>query len=428
MKSKGYVYTLIILMFVIILLSLLSYYFVLSQPLISETLAKMRTDEVYYFVEAVKMDYDRSVSISCQRSLVYIIDNSIKTREVYDNYEMRNCTGFRYPTNGSQAATAELMLCGTLHANPLQPPDFMENHTLLKWGERMASEGSKLNLIVDTDVRSIEIIPYDPWTVYVVSKLDLWVYDTSNTTFYRGYDIPVVSRISLETMEDPLYATKTGNPNLIRYFTPCNTPDPTNETTFAAWIDSQCYRQSENAPSFFDRLDGHANKSESYTKQSQKLGEIGITPQKIGLESLIDVDQFALYDIGTLYNLSWVDHYYWKNIPAYCSFINAETHKKFIIDSDHAVEYHVQNLNCSILSSTSFTPKTISAPVNTTITWINTQSEKCTLNVNAKGWTQKDVQPQEQTYWIFNDTGTYTTSCLLLPSGTSFTGTIEITP
>ncbi|MDD5111390.1 MAG: hypothetical protein PHG85_02485 [Candidatus Altiarchaeota archaeon] len=429
MKEKGYVYTLIIIMFVLILLSLISYYFVLSQPVISEAIAKMRTDELYYFAESVKMDYDRSLSVACQRSLVYVIDNSIKTRETYKDYEMHNCTRLHYQTNGSQAAATELMLCGTLHGIPVQPPDFMENHTLLKWSERIADQGLEQNMLVDAEIGSIEIIPYDPWTIYVVSKLDLSVYDTSNATFYRGYDIPVVSKIELDTMEDPLYAVETGNPDLIRYFTPCNTTTPDNSTAVAAWIDSQCYRMSEHAPSFFDRLDGRVNKSEYYTEQSQKLGKIGITPQSLGLESLVDVDTFAAYNASAWYNLSWIDFNYWKKTPAYCSFTNADSHKRFKIDGEHAVEYNMKNLNCSVLFTTSFTPDTLRVPVNTTITWINSlKAESCNLIVDASGWTAKDVLPEEQAYWTFNETGTYHPACLLSPSAAFFTSTIEITP
>lgn len=427
MRSKGFVYTLIVMTLVLVVISLVSYYVIVSQPVIGDAINKMRTDELYYFVESVKMDHSRSVSIAGQRSFVYLIDYSIKNNATFDNYEMRNCTNFKYKANGSQAAAVELMLCGTLYGNPLLLADFMENHTLLKWAQRISGKGNELNFIVDVKPGEIEIIPYDSWNFYIISKLDLTVQDKLNQSFYKGYDIPVVSKISIDTMEDPVYSVKTGSYDLLRYFTPCNPSALVNATTVGMWLESECYQQNANAPSFFDRLDGKMNKSEKYVKQSEKVKELGLAQQAIGLESFVDLDKFTSYNVSVGYNLSWVDYYYWNNIPAYCSVINLDHHENFKIDFDHAVAYSIRGLNCSILAGDSFMPPALMFPVNTTVTWINTNpADSCNLAVNANGWHAKELIPTEQFSWVFNETGTYRMNCTLFPSGVSFSGTIVV--
>jgi len=427
MREKGYVYTLIIVMLVLIILSLVSYYIIASQPLIDDVINKMRTDELFYFVEAVKMDYSRSISIAGQRAFAYLIDYSIKNDASFDGYVMQNCTQLNYGVNGSQAAAAELMLCGTLYGSAMLPVDFMENHTLLRWTEKMASKGDELNFIVEVNPTRLEILPYDSTSFYVIGKMDLTIYDRLNQSFYRGYDIPVVSKIEVDTLEDPMYAVRTGNHNLIRYFTPCNSSPVVNSSVLESWLDTRCYLSTSSGPSFFDRLDGNLNQSPVYVTQSQLVEELGVEQQQIGLESFVDLDEFASHNVSVEYNLSWLDHYYWNDIPAYCSVMGMDGHSHFKIDFDHALSYDIKGLNCSVASENSFTPSTFNLPVNATVTWSNLHpAESCILNVNANGWSSTEIIPGERFAWVFNETGTYTMNCTLSPSGGSFKGTIYV--
>jgi hypothetical protein len=436
MRNRGYVYTLVVMTLILIIISLMSYYIVVTQPASDDILNRMRTDELHYFVESIKSDYARSVSITSQRSLVYLIDQSIKNNITFGGFTMgSNCTNITtvdYENNGSQAAMAEMILCGTLDDRPVEG-GFMENHTLLDWNNRINARGAELNFLVNSTVRSLEVIPCDPWSFYVISKMDLTVYDLLNHSYYKGYDLPVISIIRIEYLEDPLYATRTGRHDLIRYFTPCNSSNATstavNATTVEAWIDSECYLKgvASTAPSFFDRLDGSLNADSKYIQQSMRVGEFGLTQQPIGLESFIDVDGLLLHNLSADYNASWVDYYYWKHIPAYCSPMGLLSHRNFKIDSDHALAYRMQNLNCSILIGGSFIPYVLSVPLNTTVTWIQTNPiDSCILTVNARGWEPKELMPEEQLSWPFNETGTYTMNCQLTIAGTSFQGTLYV--
>jgi len=428
MRNTGYVYTLIIMVFLLILISLVSYYVVISQPTVTDAVNKMQTDELYYFVEAVKTDYGRSVAISSQRSLAYLISYAVQNRVTFDNYEMRSCTAFHYETNGSQAAAVELMYCGTLYGNPDILKDVMENHTLIQWSQRMADKGDDINLIVDAKPVSIEIIPADSWKFYVVSKLDLTVYDKLNQSFYRGYSIPVVSEVAVDALEDPLYAIKTGRSDLVRYLTPCNSSQGVNASVVGSWLDTECYLSATNAPSFFDRLDGSLNASQKYADQTEKMRNLGFEPQPIGMESFADIDEFAYYNVSVAYNLSWVDHYYWNQIPGYCTIINFTTHPDFKVDDEHAMRYYIQELNCSITAGmTSFQPDTITVPVNTTLTWANVNpTDSCNLLLSVPNWYTEELIPGEQYSLVFNETGDYSMNCSLYPTALVYSGMIHV--
>jgi len=427
MDNRGYIYTLITVMLVLIIISLISYYIAVSTPSIGDVVNKIRTDELYYFVESVKLDYDRSISVSGQRAFAYLIDYSIKKNTAFDGYVMHNCTSLNVDVNGSQAAAMELMLCGTLYGSQITPIDFMENHTILDWAGRIRKKGDEMNFLVEFRPTEIKIIPYDPWNFYIISKMDLTVYDKLNQSFYRNYRIPVVSKISIKNMEDPLYSTRTGSHDLLRYFTPCDSYSEVNATTVEAWIDSECYNSNIHAPSFFDRLDGNLNKSEKYVQQSTEVVELGLTQQAIGLESIADLDRMVSHGIPADYNKTWVDYYYWNDIPAYCSINGLSKYANFKVDFDHANQYSINDLNCSITVENSFNPVYLTFPINTTATWVNVNPvESCTLHVNANGWQDREMLPGEQYSWVFNETGTYTMNCKLLPSEFEFSGTIYV--
>ncbi|MBM3309378.1 MAG: hypothetical protein FJY77_03905 [Candidatus Altiarchaeales archaeon] len=426
MDNKGYIYTLITVMLILIIISLISYYIVISTPSVGDVVARIRTDELYYFVESVKMDYDRSISVSGQRAFAYLIDYSMGKRVFFDGYVMRNCTDFNYDVNGSQAAAVELMLCGTLYGSKM-PKDFMENQTILNWVDRITAKGDEMNFIVEARPREIKIIPYDSRNFFIVSKLDLIVYDKLNESFYRGYNMPVVSKINIDNMEDPTYPVRTGSHDLIRYFTPCEPYSEVNATTVEVWVDSECYNAEGNSPSFFDRLDGSLNRSEKYVQQSRDVEKLGLTQQVIGLESFVDLDKLASHNLTVNYNNSWVDYYYWNDISAYCSITGLGKHKNLKVDFYHADKYSIKGLNCSITVENSFTPGWLAFPVNSTVTWLNANvAESCILDVNAQGWQEVELAPGEQYSWLFNETGTYTMSCTLSQSGFEFSGAILV--
>ena len=63
MRDRGYIYTLVTITLILILLSLLVFYFQVSKPSFSTTVTSIRTDELHYFIEAVKKDFARSPTV-----------------------------------------------------------------------------------------------------------------------------------------------------------------------------------------------------------------------------------------------------------------------------------------------------------------------------------------------------------------------------
>ena len=77
----------------------------------------MRCDELHYFVEDVKKDLDRAMSVFGRRAAVYAINYAVTQGTPLGDYEYQNCTPFLFDGNGSEAAIAELVVCGTLNGN-----------------------------------------------------------------------------------------------------------------------------------------------------------------------------------------------------------------------------------------------------------------------------------------------------------------------
>ncbi len=353
MDNKGYIYTLITITLALMLLSLALFYFESTGTKVEDISTKLRTDELYYFVESMGYDLDRSVHITAQRAATYAIDEVIETGRGLGDYDMegRNCTAFVYGLNGSQAAIAELMLCGTLYGVGTDSAEYMQNHTLLDWIGKMEKAGDELNFDVDIEVKGINLYAYDIGNFAVLTMLDVGVKDRLGISGYEQRNMPVLSLIPTRGMEDPLYLLKTREPALIPRFVPCNESAVVDARVVDSWIDTQCYRAVDsayNAPSFFDRIDGNLYLSEKYLEQSLWLkGSLGSGGKLIGIENFLNPERMSRYGIPVNVNNTWVDYLYWQNVSGECT-VNGTAHAYFRIDQGHGLLYNITNLSCSI--------------------------------------------------------------------------------
>jgi len=353
MNNQGYIYTIVTVTLVLIILSLTLFFFQISEPETEEIIAKIRMDELHYFIESVKLDFSRATSISAQRATTYSIDHILRTNESLWDYNMVNCTQFNYSGYGSQAAIAELMFCGTFNGTSKDSALYMENNTIPDWIKRITKKGEEINFFINITLKNIEIMPYDSFRFAVVSTLDIIASDKLNQSFYKSYNVPVISIVSITSMEDPLYYMKTGRQSLIRYFTPCESSFIVDGKAIDYWINSECYHSSNPyfyAPSFFDRLDGNLNISEKYLQQSYLMADSMHLPTKdIGLESFVNLDDFATYNISVDLTRTWIDYLYWLNVSGDCSVNNMLEHPDFLIDNDeysHLKKYEIKGAVC----------------------------------------------------------------------------------
>jgi len=121
------------------------------------------------------------MSIFGRRAAIYSIDQVVTTGTPLDGYEF-NCTSscgidcdlLRFEANGSEAAIAELTMCGTLMGKNVS---YMENHTLSKWIERIKREGDFLHYNVSMDIENMTVLMYDAWSFAVITNTDLGIDD-----------------------------------------------------------------------------------------------------------------------------------------------------------------------------------------------------------------------------------------------------------
>ncbi|MBD3387388.1 MAG: hypothetical protein GF416_00355 [Candidatus Altiarchaeales archaeon] len=426
--NRGYVFTLITAMLVLIILSMIMFFTEVSAPSYEDSSNRMSVDELHFYVESVKKDASRAISISGQRASAYAIDHIILTNETYGGYAMDNCTGFNYSLSGVEAALAELMVCGTLD-NAEEPTGnirkYMLNNTVLSWTRRMGvNQTGGLPYNVTVKFRNMSMGQYDPWHYVIVSEFDLLVRDLSSNNEYRGYGIPVVSTVDVSTLEDPSFHIQYDIPAELRILEECGREGVVDGEVLDLWIDEGCYHGSGNrynAPSFFDRLEGRTSLSQKYVLRSRELLEdLGYEIEEIGLESLVNVDFLRDYNVSVNTNLSQVDYMYWNGVESTCGVSGMEKHPNFRIDVDHAVKYGVRGLNCEVGIDQDldledfFTPDTITVPVNTTLTWVDHSGVDGghELYIIPNAWVgTKNVPANGRFQWFFNETGDYTVIC-----------------
>jgi len=350
MDKKGYFYTIISLGFILFFLSIIFFYQQSYGKKIESTHRKIAAEKLYYSIENLKSDYKNVLSASGVRATTILIGRILNSSENFSDYKMVPCNNLLYNINGSQAAIAEMVLCGTLYGEKI--PE-MENNTLLNWTEKVMKLYEDIEKI---EIKNLTFVLYDAWNITTISVFGLKMKDKSNISFFDG-NVTVISSISVEGLEDPLYYLKTKEFDLVRKFKKCEEFETANGTIISNWINEKCYHESNEtykSPSFFDRLEGSINLSEKYLNQSKNYFQNSY----IGLESFVDLYDFWIHNISldfedNITKKSWIDYLYWQNISGDCKVnstpnyaINATHNITFRIDQMHILKYNVSNAEC----------------------------------------------------------------------------------
>lgn len=219
-KRSGYLYTVSIIILMIPLILLILFYTGTMSGRIDDTSARVRCDELYYFVQDIEHDLERAMLIFGRRAAIYAIDDVVSNNRTMHNYTFRNCTDYVFEGNGSEAAIAELVLCGTLYGEDVA---YMINHTLPVWLGRIDSNATAMNYEVTIDVLDLAVLPYDAWNFAMLLELDVAVEDLTGLCYYEGFNKSLMSLTDIMGLEDPLYPLNTNN-RMVKYFDNC-TPD-----------------------------------------------------------------------------------------------------------------------------------------------------------------------------------------------------------
>ncbi len=426
--SKGYVFTLIIALMLMLTLSLILFHSQISSPRFQDTTNKMSLNELHFFVEALKNDASRAASISGQRAATYAVDHIIDTNETFFDYEMCNCTDFVYNHTGVEAAIAELLLCGTIK-NATEPvgdiEQYMKNNTILDWIDRMNNtEGGIVPYNVTLKFRDLEIVMYDSFHMVIFSKYDMKITDPASDNRYLEQNVQISSIIDISTIEDPMfYVTITERiPTAIRLFSPCVKTIRPNGTIVDQWVTEGCYFRVKNSfqsPSFFDRLEGRNQLDPKFIQRSQdKFIEMGYLPSDIAIESLMNLALLDEYNVSVNSNLSQIDADYWKGVSAGCYVDGMVEHPQFRITPKHSLAYKIVGLNCMVYmknqsGTLNFQPPVIQVPKDTKITFIDQTGGNRPLAIFGSGvmdsltvsaWDRDSYLLNVSTDYIFTDT------------------------
>jgi len=347
MDNGGYIFTLVTVIISLLLVSLYSFYVESSELGIESLTNRVGTDELHYFVESLKKDFERAAQVSARKSATYATGWLMNSSLNLTGYVMRNCTAFNYShyANGSQAAIAELMLCGTLEGNLLPG---MVNNTLPNWTDRVESQYSEYS--IEADVVNLTLAMYDSWNFAVIALVRISA--DNGVAYYRNNDT-IVSLVSIIGLEDPLYYLRTGEPDILPEFQACQSSATVTGETINGWIDSACYLASNNTdegPSFFDRLDGNSTLNSKYSLQSLQY----FSSNEIGLESFADIYEFWRHDVTVDNSYSWVDYLYWNSTGGACCVDGARNYTEtygdsdlsFKIDQKHVDKYGIEGTDC----------------------------------------------------------------------------------
>ncbi|MFC2154344.1 hypothetical protein ACFLRC_02540 [Candidatus Altiarchaeota archaeon] len=434
--NRGYVYTLITVILVLAIISLNLHYSRVASEESKSQINQIQTDELQALVASVKNDFRRTLAISGWRAAVfttlYIIDNQVN----FENYTMVPCPplyGFDYRENGSTAAIAELMLCGTINGSGEETLGYMNNHTLLNWSDRMNQYGEDMNANLNITFVDIFIAPYDAWSFAIVGKINIFAEDKLGWSSYAVYNIPVPASVEINNIEDPLNSVLTGVPGLTSVFTPCHPESypEINGSVLDEWIESGCHL-SETAwwpggVSFFDRLDGNTVTTDKYKDLREEirlaLGETEGDPS-MNLEVILDLDEWWAQNINTSVDIekSWVDNIYFTDTTFFCHPVDSN-HSEMVIDPKHTYEYYISHgfgdyprsaLDCfvtisNVSSNYTFDPPAISSglarqlndtpfPVGVNFTWINEGNLSCNLTIALINITSQKFE------WVVNQT------------------------
>jgi len=420
--DRGYVFTLLTALMVMLILSMTSFYSEVAAPSYDDTNKKISLVELHYFVESLKKDATRAISISSQRAATYATDHIIVTNETFRNYGMKNCTEFRYFANGSEAAIAELMVCGTLNAAKQPVGDisiYMENNTVTYWIGRTNAKRQGIRYKTTVFMRNMTMALYDPWHYIVVTEMDFFIEDEAGGNIYRGTKVPLTSVVDVTSLEDPMQHAHFGVPTSVRTYRRCEPSIVVNGSVLESWIDRGCYLPSSkdyNAPSYFDRLEGNTNLSMKFLERSWDMLRVyNYTTDEIGLESLMDLDLVQAYNVSVNLNLSQVDYMYWGGEDGRCTVDDMKRHSGFKIDFNHGMKYQVKGLVCRIdvgydifETRDSINPREITVPKGTTILWVEKTGTEHKLWAPEAWEGEVALTPGGSHQWTFPEPRDYT--------------------
>jgi len=294
--------------------------FLLVTPLIMLTISELSSyetrsgslttkiigDKLISYAKSIENDLPRSNSIMSKRALAQSIIYIETTGQ---------------PLNDSVSALRELMINGTIYGNG-SSTDF----TVSSWAAQIEAKGRQYGFETYVNVVNISFSEADSYNISAKTAILVNVsYPAAKMYLYRVYNATTI--INLMDFNDPLYTLKT-NGVIKRSIKPA----PSNisgASSLDTAIAEGYYMQSQNGPSFLDRLEGRVTASGRYNTSAS------------GLESVVYLPVLQANGFSINESQSDVDYLYFSgsSYPGYA--VNQSAYSWLKIDTTHAAEYNL---------------------------------------------------------------------------------------
>jgi hypothetical protein len=210
MSNKGYIYTIVSLLFGLLLLSVISLQYQTIKTTAELEPSKVRTDELHFFVESAKKDMTRAMAISGRKAAAYLVGYMVTPT---------NNSGQRVYPNAPLALANMIMNATVINtSNPTQNFTIlqMQNDTMTGWLRKVNETGEELHFDVNITPLSIEIYPYDESHFLEIFNLSFDISDRKGLNKaemcrYKNNNTQIYVLVSFDELEDPMYASRTNN-------------------------------------------------------------------------------------------------------------------------------------------------------------------------------------------------------------------------
>ncbi len=305
---KGIFYSTITVIFIVPVIFFAFVYLDAARTASEGTVTKVIGDKIASFSRSIESDLPRAMDIVAKRSIKANID-----------YIEKN----GMPLDSAEGRISESMVNGTVFG-----ATGSNNFTITSWAAQLNAKGSDYGFTVNVTVLDINITPLDSYHIAIGTIISVNVTEpASGTILYRVYgtNIPV----SIEGQIDPLYMLNTNGllkrtiqaPNITVYGT-------SNLDTAVA---QAYYMQSDQGPSFLDRLEGRLDISSAYSNAANI----------IGLESFVYVPELQANGLTVKPEQNSVDYLYFSSSNQPGQQVSGSAYNWLRLNSVQAATYGV---------------------------------------------------------------------------------------
>ncbi len=297
---------------VILIILFIVFYYTIYQEKTSEIESKNEILFINRFASLLDKDLPKAVEISVRRSFLALEDY---------------CSLHATFVKDSETLLKEAMLNGTIN-NETYP--IIINDSLGVYINNVKKSAASRGLNLEINITKISLYHTSPWNINTEVYLTINISSRSDN-IEIVYNKTVNVSVSIIGLRDPLYSVNTNGRlhNAIYIFNKSPIINNSNNTQdFLNFSQEMYYISNPDAPSFLQRFEGN------------------LSPSAFGIESIVNLEEFAAQGIEIKQNSSVIDHIYFSNQTNTADWCNFEDMPSWIkVDIEHGNFYGLNNIN-----------------------------------------------------------------------------------